>query len=156
MTTRLIRIIGIGNPLMGDDGIGISVIERLQKEPLPASVELVDGGCGGLTLLQLFDGCGRLIIIDAADFGAPVGSIKTLDNHELDQLPAALPHQASHNFGLAEALHTAEKLGSLPPLTLFLLQVAACRPQLGLSNPVEKALPGLIKTLRQIIDRPDR
>ena len=156
MTTRLTRVIGIGNPLMGDDGIGISVIERLQKESLPASVELVDGGCGGLTLLPLFDGCERLIIIDAADFGAPVGSIRMLDNRELDQLPTPLPHQSSHNFGLVDALRTAEKLGSLPPLTLFLLQVASCRPQLGLSKPVKKALPGLIKSLRRAIDRPDR
>ena len=101
---------------------GISAIAQLQQESLPANIELIDGGCGGLTLLPLFEDCQRLIIIDAADFGASAGSIRTLRNPDLNQLPAALPHQASHNFGLIDILRAAEKLGSLPALTLVLLQ----------------------------------
>ncbi len=48
-----LRIIGLGNPLMGDDGAGIAAVERLASLPLPAGVEVVDGGTGGLTLLDL-------------------------------------------------------------------------------------------------------
>lgn len=150
MTSRTTRIIGIGNPLMGDDGIGISAIGALQQAALPAHVELLDGGCGGLSLLPLLTDCQQLIIIDAADFGAPPASIKVLAGTELDQLPAPRPGQACHNFGLAEILSAATKLGTLPPVTLVLMQIATCQPHFGLSPKVAAALPRLIAAIQKI------
>lgn len=136
---------------MGDDGIGIRAIEQLHKESLPTCVELIDGGCGGLSLLHLFDDCQRLIIIDAADFGAPAGSIKILNDNELEQLPPPLAEQISHNFSLADILSAAKKLSTLPPLTLLLVQIESCRPQHRLSSECTAALPKVIQKIHAIL-----
>lgn len=151
MPTCLTRIIGIGNPLMGDDGAGIRAVELLRHESLPPGVELVDGGCGGLSLLPLIESCQRLIIIDAADFGATAGSIKTLGNSQLNQLPEPLFQQTSHCLGLAEVLATAKKFGTLPTLTLVLLQVEFCQPHFGLSINATSALPLLVQKILALL-----
>lgn len=145
MPSVLTRIIGVGNPLMGDDGIGIRAIELLQNEALPQSVELIDGGCGGLNLLPLFTDCRQLIIIDAADFGADAGRIRVLKNCDLHRIPILPPRQSGHQFGLAEILRLAQKLTSMPPLNLYLMQIKSCQPNSGLSSQVTAVLPDLIQ-----------
>jgi hydrogenase maturation protease len=147
MTGSLTRIIGIGNPLMGDDGIGNAVIELLRGQTLPAVVELIDGGCAGLTLLQLLEGCRRAILIDAADFRAEPGTIRILRDPELSRLPPERPLQGSHQPGLGEVLLWAAKLDRLPQITLVLMQVESCRPGWELSVKVRAALPELLRRI---------
>src|SRR5262245_6447568 len=68
-------VIGLGNPLMGDDGLGIAVLERLRTEyVLPAEVELVEGGTWGLNLLPVIEVAESLILIDAIDTGVAPGT----------------------------------------------------------------------------------
>ena len=141
------RVIGIGNPLMGDDGLGISAIEELQKQPLPASVELIDGGCGGLSLLPLFANCRQVLIIDAADFTAAPGDLRILHNADLALLPKPTKLANGHLFSLPEILQIAAKLQPLPPLTLYLVQVATCHSGIGLSLAVKAAIPSLVKQI---------
>ncbi len=147
------RIIGLGNPLMGDDGLGVKAIELLQQEQLPTEVELIDGGCGGLKLLPLFSNCQKLLIIDAADFGAPPGQLRILTYQEFKQLPVVSSGMAGHLISLPELLSTAQTLSTLPSLTLFLMQVASCHPAVLLSAPVKKSLPSLITAIRENISR---
>ncbi len=135
MATDLIRIIGVGNPLMGDDGVGIKVIELLHQQELPKSVELIDGGCGGLKLLPLLSGCRKLIIVDAADFSAPPGRVRTVTNADLHLLPPAAK-QSGHDISLPELLQTAQKLQQLSPLLLYLVQVKSCRPNTNLTAEI--------------------
>ncbi len=151
MTNAPLRIIGIGNPLMGDDGLGIAVIEQLQQHQLPPCVELIDGGCGGLSLVPLLTECRLAIIIDAADFGANPGSIKTLTTADLSQIPAQIFRPSSHQPGLADVLQLLKKLNELPQLTMFFMQVANCRQGYGLSGQVRAALPDLIAEIRRVI-----
>jgi hydrogenase maturation protease len=146
MKSNLTRIIGIGNPLMGDDGIGIRAVQELHKVRLPESVELIDGGCGGLQLLPLFAGCQHLVIIDAADFGARPGQIRILGNNELPLLPFPKPRLSGHLFCLPELLQAAEKTEQLPPLSLILVQVKSCQPRPKLSDELQSALPKLLQT----------
>ena len=75
----MVRIIGIGNPLRGDDGVGVVVAECLQQRNLPGGVEVLDGGLGGLTLIDYFEDVARVILVDAADVGAAPGSIEVID-----------------------------------------------------------------------------
>lgn len=139
------RIIGIGNPLHGDDGIGIVAIEQLRQTDLPPGTELLDGGCAGLNLLPYLTGCQRLLIIDAADFSAPPGTIRLLSPAQLE---AAAPVTGETLPGLAEILTIARGASKLPPLFLLLVQVAHCRPQPGLSTPVANALPALLQAAK--------
>jgi hydrogenase maturation protease len=151
MTKTQIRIIGIGNPLMGDDGLGIAAIAHLQQKPLPPGIELIDGGCGGLSLLALLAECRQAIIIDAADFGATPGSIKILTAADLDQLPPQTFRPTGHQHGLAEVLHLLIKLEQLPRLSLIFMQVENCQLRGGLTARVNAAIPNLLETVQRCL-----
>ncbi len=135
---------------MGDDGFGIKAIERLQQLDLPLSVELIDGGCGGLKLLPLLADCRQLIIIDAADFGAEPGSRRILSDKELHGLPPAAFQKSGHHIGLAELLDAAQKLGQLPPTTLYLVQIKSCLRNRGLSTEITPAFTDLSKYILEL------
>ena len=71
-------IIGLGNPLRGDDGVGVRVVQALAERALPAGVEVVDGGTQGLGLVSLLEGQKRVILVDAADVGKRLASSSAL------------------------------------------------------------------------------
>ena len=141
------RIIGIGNLLMGDDGLGVVAIEELRRRKIPPTIELIDGGCGGVTLLQILAECGRAIIIDAADFGKKPGAILRYPAEKIINSQQSTTQASLHQTGLAEVLILAKKLGQLPDLTLFLVQPQIIERSLELSKPVQEALPHLLDML---------
>jgi hydrogenase maturation protease len=106
-------VIGAGNPLMGDDGFGLAVLERLRTGwDLPEGVELIDGGTWGMNLLPAIEDAGALIIVDAIDRGVPPGQDITLERNDL---PMYLGLKLSpHQIDLREVLALAELRGTLP------------------------------------------
>ena len=66
-------MLGLGNVLMGDEGVGVHVVRALEKHTLPADVECLDGGTGGFMLLEPLQNADRIILIDAAADGNPLG-----------------------------------------------------------------------------------
>lgn len=70
-----ILILGVGNLLRKDEGVGVQVVQRLQRLPLPGGVKVLDGGTAGIGLLDLLEGYERAVIIDAADMGLEPGSV---------------------------------------------------------------------------------
>ena len=77
-------VIGLGNPLMGDDGFGLVALARLRDEWTLEGVELVDGGTWGMSLLPLIEDSDRVVLLDAIAAGATPG--------EIDRQPVALEH----------------------------------------------------------------
>ncbi|HEY7684285.1 MAG TPA: HyaD/HybD family hydrogenase maturation endopeptidase [Gemmatimonadales bacterium] len=110
-------VLGLGNPLMGDDGLGLAVLARLREEwDWPPEVELVDGGTWGMNLLPLIEDAGALLLLDAIRTGARAGEPVRL---ERDRLPRYLAHKLSpHQIDLKEVLALAELRGTLPALTV--------------------------------------
>src|SRR5512138_3373539 len=106
-------ILGVGNLLLSDDGVGVRVIQRLETNPdLPAEVQLLDGGTCGLDLLQYLEGVENLVVVDAADFGEPPGSITRI---ERESVPAFLEQKISpHEINLPELLFSAKLIGIYP------------------------------------------
>jgi hydrogenase maturation protease len=106
-------VLGLGNPLMGDDGLGLAVLARLQGEwEFPRHVELVDGGTWGMNLLPLIEEATEVIFIDAIRTGAAPGTLLELEG---DQLPKFLAHKLSpHQIDLKEVLGVAQLRGTLP------------------------------------------
>src|SRR5678816_3693351 len=77
-------VLGLGNPLMGDDGAGVAALERLRDEwEIPPEVELVDGGTWGMNLLPMIEASRHLILIDAIRSGADPGDLVVLERAEL-------------------------------------------------------------------------
>ncbi len=106
-------VIGLGNPLMGDDGVGVAALELLRDEwDLPQDVELVDGGTWGMNLLPLVESARHLILIDAIRSGTTPGTLTVLERREL---PRYFSHKLSaHQIDLREVLGLAELRGVLP------------------------------------------
>ena len=105
-----VLVLGLGNPLRGDDGIGSRLVEELAHRGLPEDVTALDGGTGGLDLLHVLEGWKRAVIVDAADVGQEPGRFVrfTLDEARLAQ---ATDSFSLHQAGLSEALALAEALG---------------------------------------------
>jgi hydrogenase maturation protease len=136
-------ILGLGNPLRGDDGIGPRVIEELARRGLPEGVSSLDGGTGGLDLLNVLEGWERVVIVDAADVGREPGQFVRFKPEQARFVETAAPHSL-HHAGLGEALALANALGqSLPEMTIFGVQPARIDWGQGLSPAVEAAIPAL-------------
>jgi hydrogenase maturation protease len=136
-------ILGLGNPLRGDDGIGPRVIEEVTRRGLPEGVSSLDGGTGGLDLLNVLEGWKRVVVVDAADVGREPGQFVRFAP---DQARFVKPTDSFslHHAGLGEVLALANVLGrTLPEMTIFGVQPARVGWGQGLSPAVEAALPAL-------------
>jgi hydrogenase maturation protease len=138
-------VLGLGNPLRGDDGVGPAVIAALQAHPLPPEVTLLDGGAPGLETALLFEGYRRAVIVDAAAMGEAPGTWRRFTPAEARlPLKEAGMRGTLHDAGLAEALALAEALGLLPPeLVFYGVQPAEVGWAPGMSAPVATAVPAV-------------
>jgi hydrogenase maturation protease len=149
---RRTLVIGLGNPLMGDDGIGLAALAQLQgSRQLPGGVELVDGGTWGMNLLPLIESADTVILLDAIRLGRPAGTVIELEG---EAVPRRLAHKLSpHQIDLGEVLALAALRGTLPPrLYAIGLEPALVEMRTTLSPPVEAALPLM---LARVVDRLD-
>jgi hydrogenase maturation protease len=137
-------LIGLGNPLMGDDGAGVAALERLRTDyDVPAGVELVDGGTWGMNLLPLIESAERLVLLDAINTGSPPVTLTVLERNELPRYFSL--KLSPHQIDLREVLALAEWRGSLPDELVALgVQPARVEMEEGLSPPVDAALDKLV------------
>jgi hydrogenase maturation protease len=108
-----VLVLGVGNPLMGDDGFGLALLERLRTRcEWPADVTLMDGGTWGMNLLPAIEDADALLILDAVDAGRAPGSLVRLGR---DDLPRYVAQKLSpHQVDLRDVLALAELRGHLP------------------------------------------
>ena len=152
VTTRAIVVIGIGNLLMGDDGVGVHAVRQLSADgPQPGDVRLVDGGTLGLDLLPLVADAGALVLIDAVDMGLRPGTVRVL--HGAEMHGALGGHISPHQVGLGDLLAVGRLTDSLPQqLALVAIQPAAVDVGLELSEACAAALPGALAAVRAEVD----
>lgn len=136
-----VLLLGVGNILMGDDGVGIHAVRRLEREPRLPGVRLLDGGTGGVNLLGEFEGVSTVILIDATHDGRKAGTISYLQPRRIGDLPRAL---GAHDFGLKDLFAASALIGHLPEIHLYTVSVETIRPMCTeLSNAVAAAVPPL-------------
>lgn len=136
-------VLGLGNPLLTDDGLGIAAIERLSAGwDLPPEIEVIDGGTWGMTLLVSIEEADQLILVDAIDAGREPGDPITL---ERDELPRLLHMKLSpHQVDLRDALAVAELRGKLTDRVVALgIQPAELKLGTQLSALLESRVDGL-------------
>jgi hydrogenase maturation protease len=141
-------ILGIGNLLMGDEGVGVHAIEVLQKERLPVDVKLLDGGTGGFHLLSYLQDYPTVILIDATmDSHAP-GTVTVTQPKYLSEYPRSL---GAHDIGLRDLLESASLLGPLPKMHLITISIAEILPgTTELSPSVQQAMTDVVKSVQNI------
>jgi hydrogenase maturation protease len=146
-------VIGLGNPLMGDDGLGIAAVERLREGwSLPGPVRLVDGGTCGMNLLPLIEAAERVVFVDAIDAGRPVGALVQLERNELPRFLGL--KFSSHQVDLREVLALAELRGTLPSDVVAIgLQPGRVELSSGLSSQLECRLDQLLAAVLERLER---
>ncbi|HVB38238.1 MAG TPA: hydrogenase maturation protease, partial [Vicinamibacterales bacterium] len=110
--TGAVLVIGVGNPLRGDDGVGREVARRVRAAAGPAVTVIEEEG-DGARLLEAWAGAGTAILIDATASGAAPGTVRRFDATR-QPLPGAAFRLSTHAFGLFDAIELARAIGGLP------------------------------------------
>ncbi len=141
-----IIILGTGNLLLKDEGIGVHVIQRMEKLKLPENVELVDGGTAGINLYHLIEGADRLIVVDCVDAEAEPGAIFRFTPADVDT-PKRNVTTSFHDIGLLEALEFAKHDGKSPDTVIIGIQPKEIDWGLELTPEIEKVIPDIIEAV---------
>ncbi len=148
-----IVVLGVGNIIMGDEGVGVRCIERIDAAGmLPAGVVTIDGGTSTNELLGELEGLDLLVIVDAVATGAPSGTLVRLEG---DRIPSAFSNKLSpHQHGINDLLATLTFMGRAPA-RVVLHGVTPHRIELGLelSPEIEAMVPALIANVVAEVER---
>lgn len=146
-----ILVLGVGNLLVGDEGVGVHALRLLEQEAWPPHVRLVDGGTGGFHLLDLLRSHPRVILIDATRDGLPPGTVAQFRARVVSDFPPAL---GAHDIGLRDLLTAATLLGPLPQIDVITVSITELKPMtLDLSPEVAAALPEVGRRVRALVTR---
>lgn len=139
-----IVVLGIGNILMSDEGVGVRTVEELARRyDLPPEVEVIDGGCSGMEMLDDLARADHVVIVDAVQAGAPPASLVVLHG---DEVPAFFTAKLSpHQVGLCDVLAALKLTGESPDsLTLIGVQPVSLDLAMELSPRVASLLPAVV------------
>jgi len=144
-----ILILGIGNVLMGDEGVGVHTIKELEKESFPGNVTLLDGGTGGFHLLEYLQSYPKIIMIDATMDGKPAGTISLIKPKFATDFPKSL---SAHDIGLRDLIESTAVLGKLPEMYLITITIDNIQSmQMELSTEIKNSLPVVIDKVKEVL-----
>jgi hydrogenase maturation protease len=145
--TMNVLVLGVGNVLMGDDSIGVRVVDEIGRRfHLPEGVEILDGGTSGMELLSYISGRKYLIIVDAIKSGLTPGTVVKVEGEDV---PVKFMTRISpHQLGLSDVLAAATVSGQLPE-NMVLFGIEPKRVELGfdLSDEVRAGFEKLVQTV---------
>jgi len=146
---KKITILGIGNLLLKDEGVGIHAIEALKKESLPDNVELVDGAASGFDLLPIIEQCDKLIVIDAIKTAEPAGTIYQFDPKQID-VERDL-NMSLHDVDFFQVLEFASKHKWLPEILMIGIVPNEICLSMELSDIIKAKMPKIVDLVKQAI-----
>lgn len=148
--TERILIMGIGNYLMGDEGVGVHLAETLEGYTLPPNVDVVDGGTGGFHLLGYFEKYREVILVDATLDNNPVGYIRLIQPKFASDFPKAM---STHDIGLKDMMSSLQLMGKVPHIHLFVVSIESIQQQgIELTPEIAAILPELIEQVISQVD----
>ena len=147
-----ILVLGVGNLLLKDEGVGIHVIKALEKEELPPNVSLMDGGTGGLHLISWIQDYNRIIMVDATLDRNPPGTIRLIRPRFATDYP---PLMSAHEIGLRDMIEAMILTEKLPDIQLIVVSAEdISEVGMELTPVVEAAVPEVVEMIKQIIKDP--
>jgi hydrogenase maturation protease len=147
-----IVIIGVGNLLLKDEGVGVHVAQELQKKGLPSAVEVHDGGVAGIGLLDFFQGASKVLLIDAADMNLDAGAVVRFTPEEVAGKIDG-PRFSVHEVGVLEVLDLAKALDQYPAeVVIFGIQPKEIGWGTELSPEVQASIPKAVEAVWEEID----
>ena len=143
-------VLGIGNLLMGDEGIGVHAVREMELLRVPEHVQILDGGTGGFHLLSLFQEFDPIIVIDATMDDQPEGHVQLRRPKYASEFPRTL---SAHDIGFRDLLESATLLGPLPELFLVTVSIKTLQGlSTELSPQIKDSIPAVIQTVQGILD----
>ncbi|KAF0243209.1 MAG: hydrogenase maturation protease [Sediminibacterium sp.] len=144
-------ILGIGNYLMGDEGIGVHIANQLESRVLPDGVDILDGGTGGFHLLEYFEQYSHIILIDATLDRNPVGTIRLIKPKFATDFPPAM---STHDIGLKDLVSALQLLNKMPHIDLFVVSIESIQQQgIELTPEIEAIVPTVIERIFTLLEK---
>lgn len=145
---KRVMVLGVGNLLLKDEGIGVHVITEMKKKKVPSHVEVVDGGTAGLDLIYMFSDVDKLIVIDAVDAGVAPGAIFKFSPEDVKER-AGKERTSLHQISLLEALKVAKATGRCPETMIIGVQPEQVDWDEELSTTLRKKIPQIIAKVEE-------
>lgn len=149
----MVKILGVGNILLRDEGVGVRVIDYIrEKRLLPKGIEVIEGGTGGMRLIPLIKDADHLIIIDAVRGGGKPGDIYRF---AIDALPLKIKQKTSlHEVGLQEIFSILNLLTEKRPETVIIgVEPKEVSYGVGLTLEVESVVPEVSRKVLNEVKR---
>jgi len=137
-------ILGIGNVLLSDEGIGVHVANELSGMVLPPGVSVVEGGTDGFRLLNIITEADRLIVVDAVKGGAEPGSIYRFNVEDVRNVPPGF-RTSVHQVGILEVIDLSGLIGKTPKTTVIGVEPKSLDMSLELSPEIKEKIPRIIE-----------
>lgn len=143
-----ILILGIGNVLLGDEGVGVHAVKRLEQKDLPA--DIIDGGTGGFHLLSYLQDYNKIILVDATLDDQEAGTVSLRHPKYAKDFPRTL---SAHDIGLKDLIESASVLNDLPEIYLVTVSIDHPQPvKMELSEKISRSLDEVEKIILKVID----
>ena len=141
-----IVVLGVGNSVRGDDGVGLAAAGRLEGL-VPAGVSVVPCEQEPTRLIDAWEGACAAVIVDAVSSGAEPGALHRFDASTVP-IPTGVFRSSTHAFGVGDAIELARALGRLPArVVVYGVEGGSFEAGQGLTAPVEAALDGLVRSI---------
>jgi len=151
MTESDILVLGIGNLLLGDEGIGVHVAQFLEKHGTLNDADILDGGTGGFHWLEKMESYPYVIIVDATMDNDPAGTVKIIEPKFAHDYPPSL---SAHDVGLKDLIGSLYLLGKVPKVFLVVISISGIQPMtMDLSPAVAASIPVVIYSIESIIEK---
>ena len=150
MNSKIV-VIGIGNLLLMDEGIGVHTINELETHDLPKSIEIYDGGTGGFKLIDLMQGAARVIFIDAVETGKAPGSVTIFSAEDVHSIYNKKKYSL-HDTDLMEIIKMAEMLGNPPMIEIVGIQPKTINYGTTLSKELAVSMSNIVNSVLKRIE----
>jgi hydrogenase maturation protease len=138
-------VLGLGNVIMGDEGVGVHTVRALEKQSLPTNVECLDGGTGGFILLEPLQQADRIILIDATADENPYGTVSRTTPKFSSDYPPTL---TAHDIGIKDLLDAFYIQGGNRDIILYTITIDPRQPiSMELSEQCEQARDEVVQRI---------
>jgi hydrogenase maturation protease len=153
--TKQTLVLGIGNTLLTDEGIGVHVVHSLQKENPPlTNTTYLDGGTLSFTLAHPIESCDQLIVVDASELRSSPGSIEVFENEDMDHFISTGNQKSVHEVGLVDVMSIAMLAGRLPQRRALVgIQPDSLDWGPEPTEPVKQAIPEACNQVKNLLQR---
>jgi hydrogenase maturation protease len=143
---KRVVILGVGNLLLSDEGVGVHVANKLLEMDLPEGVEVYEGGTDGFRLMSVVTGADRLIVVDAVKGGGEPGSIYRFEVNDAPSMPDSYKTSV-HQIGILEVIHFSEFVenGKTPEATIIGIEPKSLEMAMELTPEIEAKVPRVIE-----------